>query len=124
MYDVKAILEHLEFISVRAVHNGFVDSTHVEYDIAVRKLAESVGFEAFSQKDAGMSVKHYGALNMCTSKSSYPKHFTDRSSDQRTTCFHWNKEFGCPKTEEECSYPHTCSKCFSKTHKRSECCKD
>ena len=110
-------------ISVRAMHNDFVDSTHVEYDISVRKLAETIGFKAFSQ-NAGMSVKHYGAQNMRTSKSSYPKRFTDRFSDQRKTCFHWNKEFGCPKTEEECGYPHACSKCFIKTHKRSECRKD
>ena len=25
MYDVKAFLEHLEFISVRALHNDFID---------------------------------------------------------------------------------------------------
>ena len=52
MHDVRAFLEHLEFISVTANHNDFVDSTHVEYNIAIRKLAESVGFEASSQKHA------------------------------------------------------------------------
>ena len=102
MCDVKAFLEHLEFISVRAMHNDFINSTHVEYDMAIRKLVESIGFEAFSQKYTGMSVKHYGAQNMHMSKNSYSKHFNERLSDQRKTCFFWNKEFGCPNTEEEC----------------------
>ena len=35
MNDVRAFLEHIEFLSVRAMHDDFKDSTHVEYDLAV-----------------------------------------------------------------------------------------
>ena len=121
MNDAKAFLEHIEFISVRAMHDDFRDSTHIEYDTAIRRLAESLGFEAFSQSHSGISVKYYGAQNMKSKASKFSKRTTDRYNDQKRYCFRWNKEWGCSKTEEECGYLHVCSKCSSKNHKRSEC---
>ena len=49
-------MEHLDFRSIRAVHDDFCDSAHVEYDMAVRRSAESIGFTAFSKVQAGLSV--------------------------------------------------------------------
>ena len=46
MHDVWAFLEHIEFLSVRAMRDNFKDYTDVEYDLAVRQVAESIGFEA------------------------------------------------------------------------------
>ena len=43
------------------MHNDFRDSAHVDYDEAIRRLAETLGFEAFSQAHSGISVKHYSA---------------------------------------------------------------
>ena len=48
MNDTRAFLEHAEFASVRAMHDD-KDSTHVEYDLTIHRLAEWLGFEAFCQ---------------------------------------------------------------------------
>ena len=117
MCDIKAFLEHLECISFRVMHNDFTDSTHVEYELAVRKLAESIGFEAFSQAHTGMSVEHYGAQNMNITKGPYSKHFGEKVSKQRKTFF----QFGCPRSKKECGYPHACSKCYCKSYYRADC---
>ena len=53
-------MEHLNFISISAMHDDFRDSTHGEYDMAVQRLVETVGFEAFSKAYAGLSVVDYG----------------------------------------------------------------
>ena len=47
MTDARTFLEHLEFITVRAMRDDFWGITRVEYDFAVRRLAETKGFEAF-----------------------------------------------------------------------------
>ena len=48
--------------------NDFLDSAHVEYDVSVRKMAETMGFEAFASSKTGSSVLHYGAQNMRVKK--------------------------------------------------------
>ena len=121
MNDAKTFLEHLKFISVREMQDDFKDSMHIEYDIAIRRLADSLGFKAFSQTHLGISVKYYGAQNMKVHKANYAKRGGDRYSYQKKYCFHLNKEWGCSKTEEECGYRHVCSKCSSKNYKCSEC---
>ena len=40
----------------------------VEYDLSIRKMAESMGFEAFSSSNNGSSVIHYGVQNMWVKK--------------------------------------------------------
>ena len=66
--DHRALWQHLNFISHRARHNDFVDMAHVEYDLSIRKMAESMGFKAFSNSNNGSSVIHYGAQNMQVKK--------------------------------------------------------
>ena len=46
--DHRALLQHLNFLLHRARHNDFLDTAHVEYDTSIRKMAETMGFEAFS----------------------------------------------------------------------------
>ena len=48
MNDERDFLENIKFISIRAMHDDFRDSPHVEYDIAIRRQAETLGFKAFS----------------------------------------------------------------------------
>ena len=87
MNDAKAFLEHIEFISVQAMHDDFKDSTHIEYDTAIRRLAESLGFEAFSQSHSGISVKYYGAQNMKSSASKFSRRTVERYNDQNLFLF-------------------------------------
>ena len=126
--DYHAFLEHLRFIAIRAMHDDFKDSAHVEYDTAIRKIAETWGFAAFSSAHNGMSVIHYGAQNMRTKKLANPagggRRTGGHTQDGKRSCFIWNKESGCPKSEEACGFGHWCSKCGSKSHKRARCSKD
>ena len=41
VHDYRALLDHLNFITIRAMHDDFRDSAHIEYDLVVRRLAES-----------------------------------------------------------------------------------
>ena len=74
-------------------HDHFKDSAQVEYDCAVRQLAETEGFCAFSQENNGLSVVYYGTQNMRqkTSKTSYSTGITKRPfeyvKDGKKPCF-------------------------------------
>ena len=63
MADYRAFMEHLHIISSRAKDEYFKDSAHVEYAMAVRRNAESLGFAAFAKANDEESVLHYGAHN-------------------------------------------------------------
>ena len=58
--DLLAMMEHLHFLSVRAMTDDFRDAAHVAYDTAIRKKAEVLGFSAFTEAHTGASVIHYG----------------------------------------------------------------
>ena len=62
--DYRAMLEHVNFVTTRARDDYFRDSAHVEYVLAIRKLVENIGFEAFSNTHDSESVAHYGPQNM------------------------------------------------------------
>ena len=78
MLDTHAFLEHIEFLTVRAMHDDFKDLTHVEYNLAVRRFAENMGFEAFSSSQTGANVKYYGAQNMRATKPIYNRMSYDK----------------------------------------------
>ena len=82
MKDLRSFLEHIYFISVRAM-TDLKDSAHV----AIRKKAEVHGFTAFSEVFNGSGVVHCGPQSMKTKKG---------AMSGRKACFHWNKELGCP----------------------------
>ena len=118
--DHRALLQHLNFISHRARHNDFLDSAHVEYDLAIRKTTETMGLEAFSSECIGSSVLHYDAQNMRVKKPAFGG-FDKRTgtvSKASRACYAWNSEQGCSRTVEECRFEHICSKCGTKGHKR------
>ena len=50
MNYARVFIEHIEFISIGVMHDDFRDSTHYKYDVALRRLAETLGFEAFSKR--------------------------------------------------------------------------
>ena len=120
--DCKAVMEHINFLGNRAMNNDFYDKTHVTYDGAVRKLAETEGFSAFAQGSNGASVIHYGNQNMRGNKVSggYTQRRTPAPNGKRA-CYAWNGEQGCTRSDEECRFAHICSRCGMKGHKRPKC---
>ena len=127
--DLRAFLDHIYFIAIRAMHDDFKDAAHVEYDAAIRKLAEAHGFAAFSKLYNGASVIHYGAQNMRTKRqggavSTIARRTGGFTHEGKRSCYRWNKESGCAKSEESCGFGHWCSKCGSKGHTRVKCSKD
>lgn len=123
--DLRAFLEHICFMSSRARQNDFHDSTHVEYDKDVRKLAEVEGFAAFGSSNTGMGMFHYGMHNMRPKKpvNSFRKSNT-YAKEGKPGCYRWNKEGGCSRTDENCNFGHWCLKCGSRSHKKINCTKD
>ena len=67
--DYRAFLKHIHFISIRAHDDYFRDSVHVDYVMAVRKVAEHAGFAAFAKSNDTESVVHYGAQNAKSRKT-------------------------------------------------------
>ena len=127
--DHRAFLEHLYFLSIRAMHDDFKDSAHVEYDSAIRKVAEVEGFAAFTSANNGISVIHYGAQNMRQKKAyggahNYGRRSTGNTHEGKRCCFKWNRESGCASTDDKCPYNHRCAKCGSKSHPKHKCNKD
>lgn len=123
--DFRAFLEHICFMSSRARQNDFHDSTHIEYDKDIRKLAEVEGFAAFGTKNTGVGMFHYGMHNMRQRKSvGAVRKTSSYTKDGKLGCFKWNKEAGCSRTDEVCNFGHWCSKCGSKSHKKYNCAKD
>lgn len=123
--DFRAFLEHICFMSSRARQNDFHDSTHVEYDKDVRKLAEIEGFAAFGSSNTGMSMFHYGMHNMRPKKQvGNVKKGSTYTKEGKSGCYRWNKEGGCARTDENCNFGHWCLKCGSKSHKKNTCTKD
>ena len=126
--DHRAFLQHLDVLTVRAMHEHFRDSAHIEYDLAIRRLAETQGFAAFGSENNGISVTYYGAQNI-RPKSTKPNQNSIRSpnehmKDRKRPCFRWNKDYGCTRSEEDCGFGHWCAKCGSKNHKKLTCTKD
>ena len=126
--DMLAMFEHIHFLSVRAMTDDFRDAAHVAYDTAIRKKAEVLGFSAFTEAHTGASVIHYGQQQLKVKKGTTGSGTSRKSGTQsgssRRTCFHWNKEAGCSKSEENCGFSHSCGKCGSKSHKQSKCSRD
>ena len=126
--DLLAMMEHLHFLSVRAMTDDFRDAAHVAYDTAIRKKAEVLGFSAFTEAHTGASVIHYGQQQLKNKKGTTSTGASRKGSNPgstgRRTCFHWNKEAGCSKSEETCGFAHSCGKCGSRTHKQSKCSRE
>ena len=124
MADYRAMFEHINFISGRAVDNDFADVAHAEYDIAIRKQAEEMGFAAFATANQATSIVHYGSQNLRTRKATAGSTLGRRRSPHsraRRACYAWNGEQGCARSEDDCRYSHICSKCGGKSHRRPKC---
>lgn len=123
--DFRALMEHVCFMASRAKQNDFQDSTHVDYDIDIRKLAEVEGFAAFGSRNTGLAMFHYGMHNMRQRKTSTSTRKTSNfTKDGKTGCYKWNKESGCGRLDDVCNFGHWCSKCGSKSHKKYNCGKN
>lgn len=123
--DYRVFIQHMAFIANRAKSDEFKDCAHTEYDAEIRKLAETIGFAAFSKANNGESVLHYGLPNTRPRKTSKQESY--RKSNQKNggkrPCFRWNREGGCDQTEDKCGFGHYCGKCSSRSHGRHSCTK-
>ena len=128
MSDHRAFLQDLDFLTVRAMRKHFKDAAHIEYDLAIRRLAETQRFAAFSSDNNGISVTYYGAQNMRPKSTKTGQNSIRRPNeylkDGKRPCFRWNKECGCTHSEEDCGFEHWCAKCSTKSNKRLTCTKD
>ena len=111
--DLKALLEHILFLVHRAHTNDFLDSTHIKYDPSIRVLAEETGFSAFSAANRGTSVLYYGAqkMRLRAPQTSAFKGTRKPGFSGKLPFYAWNGEQGCPRSEDECTFGHICSKC-------------
>lgn len=62
--DYQSFIKHIVFLSSKAKCDKFVDSCHVQYDLAVRKRAVKEGFKAFTAGDQECSVAVYSIENL------------------------------------------------------------
>ena len=103
------------------MHRDFVNSTHLDYDLAFRKVAEEIGFDAFGKAHQGVSATFYGAQNMQNRRQpniSLAPAFRKFNNYGKRVCYAWNSEGGCSKSDDECRFGHYCSKCGIKTQTR------
>ena len=124
--DMKAFLDHMALIANRAMHDDFKDGAHYEYDCAIRKMAEKLGFAAFSRDNQGTSITHYGTQNLRPRSTVLYKQTPARKYDQpskegKRSCYRFNREGGCTLTEDRCGFGHFCNKCSSKSHGKHSC---
>ena len=71
--DYRAFLQHIAFVANRAKSDDFKDTAHIDYDCEIRKLAESIGFVAFSREFTGESVLHYAPQNLKSKNNTFNK---------------------------------------------------
>ena len=126
--DMRAFLDHMALIANRAMHDDFKDGAHYEYDCTIRKMAEKLGFAAFSRENQGTSITHYGTQNLRPRSTVLYKQAPARRYDQpsregKRSCYRFNREGGCTLTEDRCGFGHYCSKCSSKSHGKHSCTK-
>ena len=89
-------------VATRGKDNYNRDSTHVDYVLAVRHMAEKLGFAAFSKENSDESIIHYGPQNMVGHRSpfnSYKK--CSAASLAKRPCYSWNVDAGYFRTEDE-----------------------
>ena len=100
------------------MHEHLKDGAHIEYDLAIRRLAETEGFAAFGNEHNGLSVTYYGVQNMRPKVSSKTIGSSRKAiefiKDGKKACFRWNTEYGRIRAEDECGYGHWCAKCGRK----------
>ena len=55
--------KHLMYLASKAKSDKFVESSHVNYDIATRKMAQEIGFQAFKYGNNEASMEYYVVEN-------------------------------------------------------------
>lgn len=57
--DYQAVFEHVSFLTELAKYNEFNDIAHIDYDLAIQRLALKQGFAAFGMANQRVSVRFY-----------------------------------------------------------------
>ena len=108
------------YIAGKAKLRWFIDTAHINYDLAIRKLAVSDGYKVFTAGNTELALKYYAFENMkkSTSTNIYTRpgaaHQKLFVHDGKKPCFGHNKE-GCSRDEKTCNYGHWCSHCGSRS---------
>lgn len=119
--------KHLMYLATKAKSDKFIETSHVNYDIATRKLAQDIGFKAFRYGNNEASMEYYVVENFKshTKNKSYAGTHSAKSAgytkDGKKPCYRWNRESGCSRGEDVCLYGHWCSSCGSESHKHVKC---
>ena len=124
---LRRFIKHIGYVIGKAKSGVFLDKEHNAFDQAVRKLAISEGFEAFSRRNGELSLKYYAYENMkrqggmghgMSSRNSHGGSKTMYTKDSKKPCFAFK--------HDQCTYGygHWCSRCGARSHIRSNCPKD
>lgn len=123
--DYRGFIKHIQYIAGKAKSDKFVDTTHVNYDLAIRKEAETEGFGAFKGGDPEHSIAIYSVENLRprSGKGNYQVNAKTNvmSKDGKRPCYKFNGT-GCK--DELCNFGHWCAKCGSKNHPKTKCSRD
>ena len=123
-HPVAGLLDHLRFVSDKAMTRVYATEAIINYDEDVRRLAEAHGLEAFSYGHPELIHKHLGVdgtLQMLRSKSkvkSGPTQMSSSSSRDSGACWQWNYRQCVNKS---CGRRHICYLCFSSAHSQRDC---
>ena len=121
--DYDGFIAHVRFLASKAKRDRFLDSSHVSYDCAIRRIAEKEGMKAFNGGNPEHSITYYSCESMRNKNSSNlsnEKKSNAYVKDGVKPCFNWNKGT-CSREDGQCMYGHWCAKCGSRSHKKYKC---
>lgn len=133
LQDLRRFVKHIKYMSGKAKSGRFLDQAHASYDLAIRKLAVTDGYDAFCAGNPELALRYYAFESMRTqnakssaSGSKYGQSSTKHlfCKDGKKPCFPHNKDDGCSRDEKTCNFGHWCSRCGSKSHIRPNCRKE
>lgn len=116
--DAFPMLKHLEFMAKKSTRGSYKNDTHVQYDKAVRRRADSDGPRSF-----GVIATEEVATSFCP-ENMYNKDFkgagkpSSNKKKQSRHCRAFN-EGSC--SYKNCVYAHICIVCDEQGHGRHEC---
>ena len=120
-------VKHIALMSSKGKNDQFLNSAHVHYDLAVRKLCVKNGFSAFSTGNTDLVLKYYAFENIKTRRTGTgtkpPAQRRPFTRDGKRPCYDHNNKDVCSRGTS-CAYGHWCAICGSRSHKRTACTRD
>ena len=137
---IKGYLQHLSYMCLMSASDIYPPDASVDYDLAVREKADSMGMPAFGPGDSNMTMRHYGMSNTwegrrlaqgppaaAPSSKKKPAASSSHSASRppagppqpESGCLMWNYEPSCTRGSK-CRFPHVCRSCAG-DHKAPKC---